>query len=93
MAISEKEVQNLAALAQLELSASEQKKFTEELGQILSFVSQLQSVDTTGVAPEGALAPMTEGRRDEAVVSDNQAILDAVPATEGGAVKSPRILT
>ncbi len=51
MALSEKEVRDVALLARLELSDEEVAKLTPQLASIMAFVEQLQALDTTGVEP------------------------------------------
>ncbi len=43
------DVERIAALAHLELTASETERFTRQLGDILTYFDQLQQIDTTGV--------------------------------------------
>jgi aspartyl-tRNA(Asn)/glutamyl-tRNA(Gln) amidotransferase subunit C len=93
MHITEEKIQELAALAQLELTATEKKRFAEDLDQIIAFVEQLQKIDTTGVRPEGVIGPLDHRRRDEPAETDSESVMRGVPSTEAGAVKSPRILT
>lgn len=50
---SRDEVQRLADLARLELTADEADRFARQLGDILGFVRQIQSVDI----PAGAVTP------------------------------------
>ena len=45
------DVRKVAKLARLEFSDAELAQFTEQLGNIVSFVEQLGAVDTTGVEP------------------------------------------
>ena len=47
--ITIEDVRHIAKLARIELSPEEETKFTEQFGNILEFVKQLQSVDTSGV--------------------------------------------
>lgn len=56
------EVERIAALAHLELTADEAERFTRQLGDILDYAERLRHVDTTGTteswrpsAPESAL--------------------------------------
>ncbi len=49
--ISKDEVQHIAKLARVHLSAKEVEKFQHELSAILDFVGQLSEVDTSGVEP------------------------------------------
>jgi len=43
------DVEGIAALAHLELTESETERYTQQLGDILTFFEQLQGVDTTGI--------------------------------------------
>lgn len=49
--IDEALTQQVANLARLELTPSEVKKFTEQLGEVVAYIDQLQSVDVKGVLP------------------------------------------
>lgn len=92
MRLTKQDIDRLSALAQLDLTDSERQRFADELTQILELVGQLQRVDTTGVAPAGAVAPLVKRRPDQIQLTDAEALLANAPATEGGAVRSPRIL-
>lgn len=50
MKITREEVQHVAKLARLELSAAEVERMTGQLDAILSYVAKLDELDTTGVA-------------------------------------------
>jgi aspartyl-tRNA(Asn)/glutamyl-tRNA(Gln) amidotransferase subunit C len=43
--------QQVANLARLELTSEEVTKFTKQLGEVVSYVDQLQALDVTGVEP------------------------------------------
>ena len=59
------EVERIAALANLELDASELDLFARQLGDILTYVEELQSADTTGVPPTaGVVTRHTADRAD-----------------------------
>ena len=49
MNISTKDVERVAALARLDLSAAEIKRLTPQLDTILSYVAKLDELDTEGV--------------------------------------------
>ena len=51
MAISKDDVAKVAKLSRLALSDDELQKYTEQLGNILHYVEQLNSVDTSKVEP------------------------------------------
>ena len=90
------DVQRLAALARLELSAEEIGTFTRQLGDILEFVRQIQTVDTSSLNPASSPAAGAAPLRDDIVLpSLPQADVlagapDADPAT--ALFKVPRVL-
>lgn len=51
MAISEQDVDRIARLARIELSAEQATRAQSELNGILALIAQLQAVDTSGVEP------------------------------------------
>jgi aspartyl-tRNA(Asn)/glutamyl-tRNA(Gln) amidotransferase subunit C len=51
MSLSPEDVRNIALLARLELSETELKRYSDQLGKILEYTEQLQQVDTTGIDP------------------------------------------
>lgn len=53
MAIDNKTIEKLAHLARLELTSEQQQKVSEDLGNILDWVEQLDEVDTSNVEPLG----------------------------------------
>ena len=48
----------VANLARLALSAAEQRKIAQQLGDILQYVEKLKQVDVTGVEPMAHAAPV-----------------------------------
>ena len=51
MSISHKDVEHIAELARIELTAEEKKMFETELSGVLSFVETLNELDTNNVEP------------------------------------------
>lgn len=51
MGLTKKEVEHIAALARIKLTAAEKGKMTEELGAILGYVGKLNQVNTDSVEP------------------------------------------
>lgn len=45
------QIEHLARLARLELSAEEKAMFTEQLATILNYFEKLKEIDTTGIEP------------------------------------------
>ena len=67
MSLTINDVRRISDLARIDLSEESAKKLMGELNDILSMVEQIQSVDTTGVAPIQRLRPddVTEHNRRE----------------------------
>jgi len=89
------DVERIAALAHLELTADEKALFTRQLADILAYAEQVQAVDTSGVpATAHVLAERTERDdqpkdplpRDEALANAP----DAAP--EAGLFRVPRVI-
>jgi aspartyl-tRNA(Asn)/glutamyl-tRNA(Gln) amidotransferase subunit C len=91
-------VAQIARLARLELSPEEIGVFTPQLGDILKYVEQLQTVDVTGVEsmthPVELETPLREDRV-VATVLDEQGepkVLISAPETIRGGFKVPPVL-
>ena len=90
------EVAAIAALANLELDASEIDLFARQLGDILAYADQVQQIDTTGVPPTASVvARLAADRPDEVRPSldRDDALANAPdPALETGFFKVPRVI-
>ena len=53
MQLTTEDVKKVASLARLEFSDAELEQFADQLGKIVTFVEQLNEVDTEGVEPLG----------------------------------------
>ena len=90
------DVRRIATLARLELTPEEVALFAEQLGDILSYVDELRSLDTTGVEPTSH--PLSAGpvwRADEPVASlDRATVLAGAPggSPASGLFKVPKVL-
>jgi aspartyl-tRNA(Asn)/glutamyl-tRNA(Gln) amidotransferase subunit C len=91
--ITKDTVRHIAKLARLKLSAQEEDMYTEQLGKILDYVAELQSVDTTGVQPAAHVLPVNNIMRDDEVKSPhNQSqILKEGPSVENNFFRVPKI--
>ncbi|MFH2122173.1 MAG: Asp-tRNA(Asn)/Glu-tRNA(Gln) amidotransferase subunit GatC [Pseudomonadota bacterium] len=94
MKISKEEVEKVAHLARLNLSAKELETMTTQLDTILSYVAQLDELDTTGVpAMTHAFSESNAFRED--TVTDSLAREEALangPCQNGEAFVVPRII-
>ena len=59
------DVERIATLARLELTADEVALFADQLTAILAYADQVQQVDTSGVATPPAAASGTTAMRDD----------------------------
>ena len=98
MAITREDVEKIAELARLELTAEEAGAFTEQLGAILGYVRKLDELDTADVPPMSHCS-QAEGdtdyarRDDEVRPSPGQKIATAnAPDAEAGYFKVPRVI-
>ena len=98
MPITRADVEKIADLARLELTAGETDSFTQQLGSILSYIEKLNEIDTTGVEPMShcrtAVEDLTEVGRDDVVrpgIGQEAATANA-PDREAGFFKVPRII-
>ena len=86
-------VRHVAKLARLRLTAEEELKYTEQLGQIIAYFDELAAIDTTGVEPMSHALPLSNVmREDEVEISlSHDALLKNAPAVEGDFFKVPKI--
>ncbi|MBU0751619.1 MAG: Asp-tRNA(Asn)/Glu-tRNA(Gln) amidotransferase subunit GatC [Gammaproteobacteria bacterium] len=94
MSLTLDDVRRIARLARLEISAAEADKTRDQLNGILSFIEQLQSVDTTGIEPMAHAVDVVQRLRpDVATEPDRRETFQAVaPETEAGLYLVPRVV-
>ena len=98
MPITEAEVEKIAALAHLELTGEERRALTTQLAAIVTYVEQLNELDTSRVEPSiGGLTP--EGERTEAAREDavrpslgQQVALAEAPDPAHGHFRVPKVI-
>jgi len=84
--LTKEEVQHVAELAKLQLSEAELEEYAGQLGQILTYAQQIQSVDTSAVAPTPQVLPLTNVLAEDASrdsLSNDQAVDNAPDADDG----------
>lgn len=98
MPITEAEITKIAQLAHLEITAEETRAFTPQIADIVSYVEQLNELDTSDVEPAtGGLTAAGEAtdsaRDDEARPSLGQELaLDQAPDPASGHFRVPKVL-
>jgi aspartyl-tRNA(Asn)/glutamyl-tRNA(Gln) amidotransferase subunit C len=92
--ISMKDVEHVARLARLELSAAEKERMRKELDGILSYIDKLLAVDTRGVEPTSHAVPLTNVMRDDTEVASlpQDEMLANAPDRHGELFRVPKII-
>jgi aspartyl-tRNA(Asn)/glutamyl-tRNA(Gln) amidotransferase subunit C len=94
MSLTLDDVRRIARLARLDVSAAEAEKTRDQLNGILSFIEQLQSVDTSGIEPMAHAVDVVQRLRPDAVTEcDRREAFQAVsPETEAGLYLVPKVI-
>jgi len=94
MALDKATVARIATLARIKVPASEQEHLATELTGILTWIEQLDEVDTTGVDPMSSVAAMQLPMRDDVVTDGNcrDKILANAPAPAHGFFTVPKVV-
>lgn len=98
MPISESDIEKIAQLAHLEITDDERRKFAPQIAEIVTYVEQLNEIDTSTVEPAlGGLTPEGEqaavSRPDEVQPSLGQKVaLDQAPDPASGHFRVPKVL-
>jgi aspartyl-tRNA(Asn)/glutamyl-tRNA(Gln) amidotransferase subunit C len=94
MPLKLEEVEHIARLARLELTAEEYQKFKEQLSEILDYAARLQDVDTEGIPPTASvLPPRSVLRSDEPRQGlSKDELLENAPSVEQDQFRVPPIL-
>jgi aspartyl-tRNA(Asn)/glutamyl-tRNA(Gln) amidotransferase subunit C len=87
-------IEKVARLARLELSGDEMETFGDQLEQILTYMEQLNRLDTTGVEPTSHAIPIYNIFREDEVKSSlaQEEVLTIAPDEEDGHFKVPKII-
>jgi len=104
MSVSERDVERVAELANLELTSSEKPGMLRDLNSVLDYFAQLNELDTTSVTPMTQVADLpTESDKADAATqhlrSDEvapsllrESVLAAAPDTDGVFFKVPKVI-
>jgi aspartyl-tRNA(Asn)/glutamyl-tRNA(Gln) amidotransferase subunit C len=95
MKINRKTVSHLEKLARIELDPDEVELITEQLGRIVEFVEQLQSVDTSGVQPTRLISQKDEEHlRDDEVMPglERSRVMEQAPDHTDEFFRVPKVL-
>ena len=92
--ISSSDVRKVAQLARLELPEDQIETYTDQLKEILSYVDQLQEIDTLNVEPTTRAVEVVNAMREDLVEvnTSRESILNLSPHREGDFFRVPKIL-
>ena len=93
MSLTIDEVRHIARLARLQLTADEEKRYTEQLSDILAYAACLNAVDTSSIPPTASVLPLTAPLRPDKArdCPPRRKILDNAPSDEEGMFRVPPI--
>ena len=94
MKISEQDIKTVASLSRLKIRDDEKDDVLFQLNKILTYVENLQSLDTTNVEPTTYALPMQNVFREDKVKPslERELALSNAPLKEDGYFKVPRVL-
>jgi aspartyl-tRNA(Asn)/glutamyl-tRNA(Gln) amidotransferase subunit C len=101
--VSLEEVERVAELANLELTAEEKPRMQRDLNAILEYVAQLSELDTSAVEPMAQVADLLNSVVDDGHGStlrpdtlkpslDRSAVMAEAPETDGAFFKTPKVI-
>lgn len=96
MPINLEQIEHIALLARLELSAAEKKKFLSQLSSVLSYFEKLKEVDTSHIEPLAQNIVLSNIHRNDEIKNSDEyikkAILAAAPRRKGDYFQVNKIL-
>lgn len=94
MKLSTSDVEYVAKLARLEVSAREKEKFTAQLNDILLYIDKLNELNTTGVTPMSHAIAVTNAFREDKVAESlgTKKVLANAPDERGEFFRVPKVI-
>ncbi len=92
--ISSSDVRKVAHLARLELTEDQIENYREQLEEILSYVDQLQDIDTENIDPTTRAVEVVNAFREDLVEVNcsREDLLNQAPQRDGDFFRVPKIL-
>lgn len=92
MKLTKEQVEHIAMLARLGLTAKEKEKFRDQLSSILDYVEKLNEVDTKEVAATAHATGLENVMRTDKITASEKEtmskLIQAAPVSERGLVKT-----
>lgn len=94
MGITVQDVEHVANLARLNLSAEEKERYAGQLDAILKYADKLNELDTTDIEPTSHVLPLANVMREDEVRPSwpIEQVLANAPDEEDGHFKVPAVL-
>ncbi|MCH7518159.1 MAG: Asp-tRNA(Asn)/Glu-tRNA(Gln) amidotransferase subunit GatC [Candidatus Dadabacteria bacterium] len=94
MKISKDDIIKVSELARLEFKEEELEKFTEQLGNILEYIEQLNELNTDNVEPTSHVLDMSTPLREDKVVEwlSTEEVLKNAPESEDDFFVVPQVI-
>ena len=94
MKLTRQDVQRVATLARLRLTAAEEDRLTEQLDNILQYMDKLNQLDTSHIEPLAHVVDIVNAFREDKVTnrSNADALLANAPAKDETFFQVPKIL-
>lgn len=95
MNITRKEIDHLASLSNITLSDAEASSLESDLENIIDYISQLDSLDTTGVEPTYQCTELENIFRPDEILpqdADREALLALTKEEKNHQIKVPKVL-
>ena len=92
--IDDEDVEHVARLARLALSAAEKARMREQLAKILQYIEKLKGLEVAGVEPTSHAVPLVNVMRDDRIVPSlpRKDMLANAPDPVGEFFRVPRII-
>ncbi len=94
MAVSIKDVEKIAKLAKLSFSEEEKETFTQQFNQILSYMEQLDELDTENIEPTAHVLDLKNVMRADKTatwLTQEEAVANA-PKSKNGFFSVPKVI-
>jgi aspartyl-tRNA(Asn)/glutamyl-tRNA(Gln) amidotransferase subunit C len=94
MKLTRQDVQRVATLARLRLTAAEEDRLTEQLDNILQYMDKLNQLDTSHIEPLAHVVDIVNAFREDKITnrSNADALLVNAPAKDETFFQVPKIL-
>ena len=92
--IQKRDVKHVAKLARLNLTEDEVESFTQQLGNILDYIHNLEKIDTEQIEPTAHVLTIRNVFRDDELKKslDLETVFNNASKKEGGYFKTPKIM-